>query len=159
MKKSNDEPCRFTRELEQRLQNGLFIFLSFFHRKFSYQYQIGDISEEAKHAYNLLINGGRTNNSLLSHDENSHCTSNGDLSINNCEKTSDHSTIPLFGSSSSSSSTSISTSSTSNNTQSNTSSSSSNQQKFDRHSHYSSTSTDNDISVDLKPQNELSPLK
>ncbi len=24
-KKSNDEPCRFTRELEQRLQNGLFV--------------------------------------------------------------------------------------------------------------------------------------
>jgi hypothetical protein len=27
MKKSNEEPCRFTRELEQRLQNGLFDFL------------------------------------------------------------------------------------------------------------------------------------
>ncbi|CAF5115564.1 unnamed protein product, partial [Rotaria magnacalcarata] len=48
----------------------------------------------------------------------------------------------------------------SNNTQSNTSSSSSSdQQKTDRHSHYSSTSTDNDISIDLKPQTDLSPLK
>jgi hypothetical protein len=121
--------------------------------------QIGDISEEAKHAYNLLVNG-RTDNSSLSHDEHSNCTSNGDLSSNNSKQSSDHHPkIPLFGSSSSSS-TSISTSSTSNNTQSNTSSSSSsNQQKSDRHSHYSSTSTDNDVSIDLKPQNELSPLK
>ncbi|CAF4735813.1 unnamed protein product, partial [Rotaria magnacalcarata] len=37
--------------------------------------------------------------------------------------------------------------------------SSSDQQKTDRHSHYSSTSTDNDISIDLKPQTDLSPLK
>jgi hypothetical protein len=158
MKKSNEEPCRFTRELEQRLQNGLFNFLIIETIDF-YQFKIGDISEEAKHAYNLLING-RTNSS----SEQSHCTSDGDLSSNNHEI--DHHSKPspppppkivLFGSSSSSS-TSISTSSTSNNTQSNTSSSS-NQQKSDRHSHYSSTSTDNDISMDLKPHNELSPLK
>jgi hypothetical protein len=171
-KKSNEEPCRFTRELEQRLQNGLFIFFYFYllNKKFL-SIQIGDISEEAKHAYNLLING-RTNSSLLSHDEHSHSTTNEDLSSNNNEQENNSKQSPnhpttttttttittkLFGSSSSSS-TSISTSSTSNNTQSNTSSSS-NQQKSDRHSHYSSTSTDNDISIDLKPQNELSPLK
>ncbi len=159
MKKSNEEPCRFTRELEQRLQNGLFNFLIIETIDF-YQFKIGDISEEAKHAYNLLING-RTNSS----SEQSHCTSDGDLSSSNNHEIDHHSKpspppppkIVLFGSSSSSS-TSISTSSTSNNTQSNTSSSS-NQQKSDRNSHYSSTSTDNDISMDLKPHNELSPLK
>ncbi|CAF2753371.1 unnamed protein product [Rotaria sp. Silwood2] len=146
IRKSNEETGRFSRELEQRLQNG-------------------DISEEAKHAYNLLINGC-TNNSSLSHEEPLHSTSHDDLSLNNNETDNNtkqspiHPTTILFGSSSSSSSTSISTSSTSNNTQSNTSSSSSSgQQKSDRHSHYSSTSTDNDISIDLKTQNDLSPLK
>lgn len=115
----------------------------------------GDISEEAKHAYHLLIDG-RTSSSPEGH-------SHGDLSSVHQEI--DHNSKPppplapstvLFASSSSSSSTnSIST-----NTQSNTSSSSSsNQQKSDRHSHYSSTSTDNDISHDLQTQNELSPLK
>lgn len=127
----------------------------------------GDISEEAKHAYHLLIDG-RTSSSPEGH---SHCTSNGDLSSHhqeidqNCKTTSQPPlalppTTVLFGSSSSSSSTSISTNSISTNTQSNTSSSSSsNQVKSDRHSHYSSTSTDNDISHDLQTQNELSPLK
>lgn len=130
--------------------------------------QIGDISEEAKHAYNLLVNG-HTNNSSLTNEEHSHSVNNTNLSSNHNEQQNDiennskqsptynHLTTALFGSSSSSS-TSISTSSTSNNTQSNTSSSS-NHQKSDRHSHYSSTSTDNDISMDLKPHNELSPLK
>lgn len=99
----------------------------------------GDISEEAKNAYNLLINGGKTDSSEeISQEKQSP-------------------TKILFGSSSSSSSTSISTSSTSNPSQSNTSSSS--QQKSNRNSHYSSTSTDNDISLDLKIQNDLSPLK
>ncbi|CAF0718876.1 unnamed protein product [Adineta steineri] len=150
LKKSNEETCRFTRELEQRLQNG-------------------DISEEAKNAYNRLVNGRKEDSSSILHEENVHSTSNGDLSSNNNEHQNDikqssidhHSVIPLFGSSSSSSSTSISTSSTSNHIQSNTSSSSSssNKKKSDRHSHYSSTSTDNDISIDLKPQSELSPLK
>ncbi|CAF3600044.1 unnamed protein product [Rotaria sp. Silwood1] len=147
IKKTNEETGRFSRELEQRLQNG-------------------DISEEAKHAYNLLINGC-TNNSSLSHEEHLHSTSHDDLSLNNNEIDNNntkqsllHPSTILFGSSSSSSSTSISTSSTSNNTQSNTSSSSSSgHQKSDRHSHYSSTSTDNDISIDLKSQNDLSPLK
>ncbi|UJR31073.1 hypothetical protein I4U23_018582 [Adineta vaga] len=150
LKKSNEQTCRFTRELEQRLQNG-------------------DISKEAKHAYNLLINGC-TDSSSLNHEQHSHSTSNGDLPSNNNEQSNEiehhtkqsptHHQAPIasFGSSSSSSSTSISTSSTSNHTQSNTSSSS-NQQKSDRHSHYSSTSTDNDISIDLKSQAELSPLK
>ncbi|CAF0966375.1 unnamed protein product [Rotaria sordida] len=147
IKKSNEETGRFSRELEQRLQNG-------------------DISEEAKHAYNLLVNGCKNNSSLL-HDEHLQSTSHDDLLLNNNEienntkKSQEHPTTVLFGSSSSSSSTSISTSSTSNNTQSNTSSSSSssNHQKSDRHSHYSSTSTDNDISIDLKSQNDVSPLK
>ncbi|CAF1327509.1 unnamed protein product [Rotaria magnacalcarata] len=149
LKRSNEETCRFSRELEQRLQNG-------------------DISEEAKHAYNLLVNGC-TNSSSLSHEENLHSTSNDDLSSNNnnnnvvennTKQSPSHPVAILFGSSSSSSSTSISIGSSSNNTQSNTSSSSSSdQQKTDRHSHYSSTSTDNDISIDLKPQTDLSPLK
>lgn len=121
--KSNDDTCRFTRELEQRLQNG-------------------DISEEAKNAYNLLINGQKAN-----------CSEQIDTQTKESPTRTN-----FFGSSSSSSSTSISTSSTSNPTQSNTSSSS-NQQKSNRNSHYSSTSTDNDISLDLKPQNDLSPLK
>ncbi|CAF1669489.1 unnamed protein product, partial [Adineta ricciae] len=120
LKKSNEETCRFTRELEQRLQNG-------------------DISKEAKHAYNLLVNG-HTDSSSLIHEQDSHSTSNDDLSSNNHEPSNDivhhtkqsptqpHAPIALFGSSSSSSSTSISTSSASNHTQSNTSSSS-NQQK------------------------------
>lgn len=122
--KSNDDTCRFTRELEQRLQNG-------------------DISEEAKNAYNLLIDGQKTDCSeqIETHTKESPTKTN------------------FFGSSSSSSSTSISTSSTSNPTQSNSSSSSSNKQKSNRNSHYSSTSTDNDISLDLKIQNDLSPLK
>ncbi len=136
-----------------------FVYFPTFQLKFS-SIQLGDISEEAKHAYNLLVNG-RTNNSSLSHDEQSHCLNHeDDLSSNNNSKQSANDHLPttvLFGSSSSSS-TSISTSSTSNNTQSNTSSSS-NQQKSDRHSHYSSTSTDNDISIDLKSHNELSQLK
>lgn len=124
---------------------------------------LGDISEEAKHAYNLLVEG-RTSSSPEKH---SHCTSNGDLSSNHQELEQNDkvavTAVPptvLFGSSSSSSSTSISTHSISTNTRSNTSSSSSsNPPKSDRHSHYSSTSTDNDISTDLQPQNELSPLK
>ena len=157
LKKSNGESCRFTRELEQRLQNGLFSIL-LFPKEFLRSIQTGDVSEEAKHAYNLLIDGR-----IDSSSEPSHCTSEGDLSSqqHEGETNSKPSQVPppppptaLF-SSSSSSSASISTSSTSNNTQS----SSSNQQKSDRHSHYSSTSTDNDISLDLKPQNELSPLK
>ena len=127
---------------------------------------VGDISEEAKHAYNLLIEGRTTS----SPEKNSHCTSNGDLSSNHQELEQNDKAPPppappqppivLFGSSSSSSSTSISTNSISTNTRSNTSSSSSsNPQKSDRHSHYSSTSTDNDISTDLQPHSELSPLK
>jgi len=102
----------------------------------------GDISEEAKNAYNLLINGQKAN-----------CSEQIDTQTKESPTRTN-----FFGSSSSSSSTSISTSSTSNPTQSNTSSSS-NQQKSNRNSHYSSTSTDNDISLDLKPQNDLSPLK
>ena len=126
-----------------------------FLRKFLRSIPTGDISEEAKHAYNLLIDGRADTSS-----EPSHCTSEGDLSSNQHEvenngKASQAQPTTTLFSSSSSSSASISTSSTSNNTQS----SSSNQQKSDRHSHYSSTSTDNDISLDLKPQNELSPLK
>ncbi len=119
----------------------------------SLSFQIGDISQEAKQAYNLLING-HTN-----HEEHSHSINNNEIENNSKQSpTHNHLKPALFGSSSSSS-TSISTSSTSNNTQSNTSSSS-NHQKSDRHSHYSSTSTDNDISIDLKPQqHELSPLK
>ena len=137
---------------------------------------IGDISEEAKHAYNLLING-HTNDSSSSHKGHLHSTSNDDLSSHNSDQTNtlentsqhsptnhSHATKAVF-SSSSSSSASISTGSTSNNTQSNTSSSSSsssssswNHQKSDRYSHYSSTSN-YDISLDLKSRNDLSPLK
>jgi len=132
---SPEETSPFTRELEQRLHNS-------------------EISEEAKNAYDHLING-------CSKEDRSHCTSHADLSSTNERKISpsaDHRHPPtvLFGSSSSSSSTSISTSSISNPT---SSSSSSNRVKSDRHSHYSSTSTDNDISMDLKSIHDQSPLK
>ena len=168
MKRSHDDSCRFTRELEKRLQNGLFIlsFIDAFILLLSLL--VGDISDEAKIAYDLLINGCPSSASSppLAHEELSHCTSHTDLFVKTDEQANEinqeskpaslhHPTAVLFGSSSSSS-TSISTSSTSNNT---SSSSSSNRPKSDRHSHYSSTSTDNDISIDLKPQTDLSPLK
>ena len=126
----------------------------------------GTISEEAKNAYNLLINGC-SSPTLSNSEDRSHCTSHADLSSNPENKVSPVHPLPppppsshppavLFGSSSSSS-TSISTSSISNNTSS--SSSSSHRPKSDRHSHYSSTSTDNDISMDLKSNQDQSPLK
>ena len=132
-------------------------------------FSLGDISEQAKTAYNLLINGCANESNFppatFIDEESSHCSSHVDLSSNLNELTSECKTVQihhpntvLFGSSSSSS-TSISTSSISNNTSSVSSSSSSNQVKSDRHSHYSSTSTDNDISIDLKSNNDLSPLK
>ena len=173
MKRSHDDSCRFTRELEKRLQNGLFtLSLSFIvdASDVLLSLLVGDISDEAKIAYNLLVNGCPSSASSppLAHEELSHCTSHTDLFVKTDEQVNEinqeskpsslhHPTAVLFGSSSSSS-TSISTSSTSNNTSS-ASSSSSNRPKSDRHSHYSSTSTDNDISIDLKPQTDLSPLK
>ena len=173
-KKSPDDSCRFTRELEQRLQNGRFFLLDL---SLLCWLSAGDISEEAKNAYNRLINGCSSSStspppSALAAEERSHCASHADLSSNPNElatvpkpSPAHHPIAVLFGSSSSSS-TSISTSSISNNTSS-VSSSSSNPAKSDRHSHYSSTSTDNDISIDLKPTptttnnitNDLSPLK
>ena len=172
MKRSHDDSCRFTRELEKRLQNGSFILFFFIDAStLPFLSLAGDISDEAKVAYDLLVNGCPSSASSppLAEEERSHCTSHTDLfvktdeqahQINQESKPSSlhHPTAVLFGSSSSSS-TSISTSSTSNNTSSASSSSSSNRPKSDRHSHYSSTSTDNDISIDLKPQTDLSPLK
>lgn len=145
-----DDSSRFSRELEQRLQNS-------------------EISEEAKNAYNLLINGCANDSNFPAtafiDDERSNCSSRVDLSANlneitsECKTSQGHNPAAVLFGSSSSSSTSISTSSMSNNSSSACSSSSSNQIKSDRHSHYSSTSTDNDISIDLKMNNDISPLK
>ncbi|CAF1444284.1 unnamed protein product, partial [Didymodactylos carnosus] len=170
LKKSNDSSCRFSRELEQRLQNGDELV----------------VSEEAKNAYDLLINGCRSaspTSPTHSHIPDSstplflrsRCTS-GDLEhhqqLQQQGPTSDiqqeilphQSTSILFGSSSSSSNISLSTTSSSrlqNNSKnlssvSNSSSSSANVAPIrsyhhnDRNSHYSATSTDNDVSIDLQ---------
>jgi hypothetical protein len=68
---TQDTSSRFTRELEERSRNGLSSKIFF---PISQFFSIGDLSEQGKHAYNLLINH-RISNSSSTHDEHSSISS------------------------------------------------------------------------------------
>lgn len=63
-------PCRFTRELEQRLRNGTRASLVRRHR---FSSRVGNLSEQGRHAYHLFINRYTSDSSTPSftHDEHS----------------------------------------------------------------------------------------
>jgi hypothetical protein len=79
-KKSNEIPCRFTRELEQRLQNGSLLGFSLSFLLCFSLFQSGDLSEQGKHAYNLLINRYTSNSSSTYEESLSSSSSNQEKS-------------------------------------------------------------------------------